>query len=253
MVGKASVFGVAYPIGGFGPGVNEIVESGAFRRTLGTGPDLQLLVSHGAGGSGLPIAGTGDGSLEVTEDHEGLAVRAELDETDTEAASVLAKLRRGKLAMSFAFRVPKGGDEWDESYTLRRLREVSLTDAEVSLVARGANPAASAELRGEALTVEQRRTRAERAGRQWTRTAPVFVAGELCGECRGLGCETCLRLRSELDNFSVWLRSREAAASYRTGAVPPERDPIARARQRTRELQERWAEHEAHRAEWESG
>ena len=47
--------------------------------------------------------------------------------------------------MSFAFRTIK--DEWNEAYTERVLRELSLKDGDVSLVTYPANPNASAKLR----------------------------------------------------------------------------------------------------------
>ena len=201
------------------------------------------------GGTGLPLASTDDGSLDVSEDSEGLAVRAELDSSDNEAASIAAKLKRGSLAMSFAFRVPRGGDEWEADYTLRRLREVSLAESEVSLVSRGANPAASAELRGKPWTVEQRRARAERAGKWWERTAPVFVDGALCLRCSGLGCAECEG--TEAESFDVWLRARESTARLQAG-LPTLASGFDAYRQRLAELQTDWAEHEAHRLEWEA-
>ena len=52
--GIASRTNVWYPVGP----IEELIEPGAFRRSLAADPDVMLLVGHGDGGLGLPLART---------------------------------------------------------------------------------------------------------------------------------------------------------------------------------------------------
>lgn len=136
--GYASTFNQPYDMGFY----TETVERGAFTKTLTESPDVRFLINH----DGLPLARTSSGTLELFEDSIGLGFRSELDGNDPDVARLVPKMERGDLSQcSFAFRTIK--DEWDEEYTKRTLKELSLRDGDVSVVTYPANPNASAKLR----------------------------------------------------------------------------------------------------------
>jgi len=136
--GYASVFSAPYDMGMY----QEEIAPGAFRKTLSEAPDVRFLINH----DGLPLARTTSGTLELSEDSTGLHMRAQLDPTDPDVASLLPKMRRGDLdQMSFAFRTIK--DEWSSDYAMRTMRELSLRDGDVSVVTYPASPTTSISLR----------------------------------------------------------------------------------------------------------
>jgi HK97 family phage prohead protease len=111
---------------------------------------VRLLIDH----EGQPLARTKSGTLELSTDSHGLHVRSALDPSDPDVQRLLPKMRRGDLSeMSFAFRVPAGGDEWDYSgdQPLRTLRELSLAGGDVSVVTYPASPTTTASLRSKDL------------------------------------------------------------------------------------------------------
>lgn len=104
----------------------EYVKRGAFTKTIKDGADVRLLIDH----EGVPLARTKSGTLRLTEDERGLAVEAELDPMNPDAARVISAMKRGDLSqMSFAFRTIK--DSWSDDRTVRELREVKLFDVSV--------------------------------------------------------------------------------------------------------------------------
>jgi HK97 family phage prohead protease len=144
--GYASVFNQPYDMGPF----FEQVDQRAFDRTLAMEPDVRLLIDH----AGQPLARTKSGTLTLRTDSHGLHVHAPLDPSDPDVQRLLPKMRRGDLSeMSFAFRVPAGGDDWDYSQdrTLRTLRELNLAGGDVSVVTYPASPTTSASLRSKDL------------------------------------------------------------------------------------------------------
>lgn len=142
--GYASVFDVPYDVYGGPPfGFSEVVSRSAFNRTLSGNPDVHLLINH----EGLPLARTKSGTLQLSTDDHGLKVRAVLDPTDPDVQRLQPKMARGDMdEMSFAFRVPKGGDSWDETEDVRTLNEVNIDKGDVSVVNFGANPATSSSI-----------------------------------------------------------------------------------------------------------
>lgn len=131
--GKAQVdvygswFNNRYPIA---PGVDERVMPGSFLRTLAADPDVSLLVGHGDGGLGLPLASTRPRdrrTMGVRETDKGLLATADLDLADPEVQAVLPKIRAGVCEASFAFTVMKGGQEWNEDFSLRTLTALNLS------------------------------------------------------------------------------------------------------------------------------
>jgi HK97 family phage prohead protease len=130
-------------------GFVEEVASGAFRRSLLNLPDVVLNVQHGAALSGLPIARTRSGTLRLSEDDVGLRVQApDLDMDDPDVQALRIKFGRGDLdgQMSFAFRVPPGGDRWSDDLMRRTIMTVELAGGDCSIVDFAANPATSSEL-----------------------------------------------------------------------------------------------------------
>jgi HK97 family phage prohead protease len=156
LVGLACRTGVEYDLGWH----REVILANAFRRTLGEDPDVQLVVNHAAGGQ-LPLARTRSGTMRLSEVDEGLRVEADLDGEDPDVQSLVRKMRRGDVdGMSFAFLVTD--DDWNDDFSLRTIRSVSLHRGDVSVVNQGANPAAYATLRGEeAAAALHTRTHAE--------------------------------------------------------------------------------------------
>jgi HK97 family phage prohead protease len=142
--GYAATFNQEYDLGPF----RERIAPTAFQRSLSSGADVRLLVDH----QGQPLARTKSGTLKLSSDGVGMRAEATLDPSDPDVQRLLPKMRRGDLdQMSFAFRVPKGGDSWSEDNTLRTLNEVNLAGGDVSVVTYPANPATSVSVRAEDL------------------------------------------------------------------------------------------------------
>jgi HK97 family phage prohead protease len=172
----ASTFGVWYPIGG---GMQEKIVPSAFKRSLAAGPEMILLVNHGAGG-GLPLAHTrGTPPLEVSEDQIGLLATADLSLNDPDVVSLRAKSQVMPLQASFSFRCNR--DRWSQDNMRREVLEVNLSKGDITLTPFGANPETSVSIgsRGAALTMEQRRAFREKiAGRV---VGPGFAFDESSG------------------------------------------------------------------------
>lgn len=139
LAGYAAVFNSPYSVS---DGFTERISRGAFRRTLASRPDVVLT----AGVNGPVLARTTSGTLTLGEDSRGLKFVARLESRDPDVVRLVPKVKRGDLTeMSFGFRTVE--DKWSDDKRQRTLQEVSLNRGEVSLVARGANPAATATLR----------------------------------------------------------------------------------------------------------
>jgi HK97 family phage prohead protease len=137
LVGYAAVFNSrSHDLGGF----VEVIEQGAFARTLTENPDILALMEHD---TAKVLARTTNGTLTVTEDARGL--RVEIDPADTSyGRDLLALVRRGDVhGMSFRFRPYPGGEKRQRG--LRTLTSVMLK--EVSVVVDPAYPAAAVEVR----------------------------------------------------------------------------------------------------------
>jgi HK97 family phage prohead protease len=115
----------------------ETIRSGSFKDTLAANANVVLLMNH----TGMPLARTGAGTLRLSEDATGLYVEARLDvENNVIAQAVRSAVQRGDASeMSFAFRVPKGGDSWSQDGSQREITRVDLEQGDVSVVAYGAN------------------------------------------------------------------------------------------------------------------
>ena len=126
----------------------EYVKRGAFSKTLNDGADVRLLIDH----EGVPLARTKSGTMRLMEDERGLAVEADLDPMNPDAARVISAMKRGDLSqMSFAFRTIK--DQFSDDRMVRELREVQLYD--VSVVTFPAYEQTVAEIRSRLLQTEE--------------------------------------------------------------------------------------------------
>lgn len=130
----------------FGP-YHEVVSAGAFDNSLNRADlDVPFVLGHD---QLRRIARTTNGSLQLSMDEAGLAVRADLDPVDHDVAYILPKLRSGLVdEMSFAFRIVRG--LWSPDYTEYRIDEVDIHRGDVAIVGYGANPFTDAGLRGNA-------------------------------------------------------------------------------------------------------
>jgi HK97 family phage prohead protease len=148
LTGFASVTEEPYEVGFY----TETIRANAFKRTLGERPDVQLLVNH----TDLPLARTLSGTLRLEErvnpdanGKRGLWVDADLDKLDPDAQRLERKMSRGDVdAMSFAFQVTD--QDWNDDFTQRDIKSLSLHRGDVSVVNQGANPAAVASMRSAA-------------------------------------------------------------------------------------------------------
>ena len=126
----------------------EYVKRGAFAKTLNDGADVRLLIDH----EGVPLARTKSGTMRLMEDERGLAVEADLDPMNPDAARVISAMKRGDLSqMSFAFRTIQ--DKFSDDRMVRELREVQLYD--VSVVTFPAYEQTVAEIRSRLLHTEE--------------------------------------------------------------------------------------------------
>ena len=122
-------------------GFTEIIEPGAFSRSLKSRNDIKMLWNHDAG---EPLASTRSGTLKLTEDNIGLRVEAKLPDT-TRGRDLAVLLREGIVdKMSFGFNVIK--DSWNSDGTERSLKSVRLF--EVSAVTWPAYQSTEASVRG---------------------------------------------------------------------------------------------------------
>lgn len=164
----------------------EVVRSGAFRRSLGQNPDVVLNLEH----RGLALASTravaGAPTLALSEPARGLRGDAELSPEDPDARLLMVKSTQAPLEASFAFKVTR--QKWDENYEKREILEVDLHRGDISIVGRAASPATQGTVdiglrsRGE---LEQRRRNAEMIGQRMF--TAVGHPGEVITETLGSG------------------------------------------------------------------
>lgn len=161
LTGYASVTEVPYEVGFY----TEKIARGAFKRTLKNEPDVTLLLNHGDGGSGLPLARTKSGTLTLEEDRNGLYVEANLDPLDPDAQLLQRKMKRGDLdgQMSFAFQAID--QDWSDDFGERTLRSVEINRGDVSIVTQGASPTTSSMIRSLNGAIDEAVAMEARAGR----------------------------------------------------------------------------------------
>ena len=126
--GYAAIFNSEADLSGF----SEVIRNGAFRKTLESGSNVRALYDHQ--GSAL-LGTTRGGTLQLREDAHGLAFELALPDT-THGRDLAILVDRGDVqGCSIGFRVPEGGDRWEErgSTMVRELLTVDLV--EVTLTA----------------------------------------------------------------------------------------------------------------------
>lgn len=117
----------------YGP-YTEVIQAGAFARTLNASPEVQLLLNHG----GMSMAYTKAGTLRLEEDDHGLHMSADLNAARHDVSDMLTAIEDGNVdEMSFAFRVTR--QKWSPDYEQRDILEVDLHRGDVSVVNFGAN------------------------------------------------------------------------------------------------------------------
>lgn len=146
LTGYASVTEQVYEMWDWLGPYGEVVRSGAFAKTLGENPAVQLLLNH----SGLAMAytrRTDAPSLRLSEDSTGLHMEAEVNTARSDVRDMVAAIEDGDVdEMSFAFRVTR--QQWSPDYDQRDILEVDIHRGDVSVVNFGANPHTSVEARG---------------------------------------------------------------------------------------------------------
>lgn len=146
--GKISFRGLAATYGTWSKDLGGFVERvtpTAFTRAIQDGQDVPLLVNHD---QNLFLGRTGTGTVRLTSTDHGLLVEAD-SLPDTQAARDLKALGGEVRSMSFGFRVPQGGDEWNwkASPAERALKDVDLRDVSVLTGATPAYNETTAEIR----------------------------------------------------------------------------------------------------------
>lgn len=97
-------------VDGRGRKFKERVSPTAFDRALSGNPDVRALWNHNAD---FPLGRTGNGTLTLRKDSQGLRFELRPDPSTFWGASAVAAVRRGDVTgMSFAFLVAENGDTW---------------------------------------------------------------------------------------------------------------------------------------------
>lgn len=128
LTGYAAVFNSEANLGTF----SEVIRPGAFAKSLATGSNVRALYHHDAQAL---LGTTKGGTLQLREDAQGLAFELALPDT-SHGRDLAILVDRGDIqGCSFGFRVPEGGDRWEErgSTMVRELLTVEL--AEITLTA----------------------------------------------------------------------------------------------------------------------
>lgn len=166
--GYASVTEEPYEMYDMFGAYTEVIRAGAFNKTLSENPQVQLLLNH----SGLSMAYTRAGSLQLSEDSTGLHMRAEVNPARSDVRDLITALEdRDVDEMSFAFRVPQGKSMWSPDWDQRDITEVDMHRGDVSVVNFGANPATTVSMRAQDfdhLDEADARALYERLGRRFT-------------------------------------------------------------------------------------
>jgi hypothetical protein len=148
IIGTAARYGVMSHNLGF----REIIQKGAFSRSLRQNPNVVCLYNHNS--DSLPLGRTKAGTLTLSEDDRGLHYKCQLDPNNPVHKALHSSIRRGDVeSCSFAFTVAPGGQRWKEDIDpetkeptlLRTLTDVDLLD--VSPVCSAAYPGTQVDAR----------------------------------------------------------------------------------------------------------
>lgn len=133
LCGYAAKFGVlSHPISSGGVSFRERIAKGAFTRALAEKQDVIATIQHDPG---KVLGRTKSGTLRLAQDDTGLAFRVALDPNQSAHRDLHSACARGDFdSCSFAFTVPDGGDDWDDTVNgecVRTLRNVNLMDVAI--------------------------------------------------------------------------------------------------------------------------
>lgn len=103
----------------------EIIQRGAFKRSLDSRNDIKLLWNHD---SSKVLGSTRAKTLRLEEREEGLWVDAILPDTSYGRDAKVSIQRGDVTGFSFGFSVPAGGDAWNSEGTERTLKSVRLIE-----------------------------------------------------------------------------------------------------------------------------
>lgn len=141
--GYATVYEQGYEMYDWAGPYTETVGRGAAKKTLAAKPDVVFLVNH----KGLAMARTVAGTLELWEDHTGMADRGWLNPSRGDVNDLVINIGDGNTTeQSFAFMITEG--EWSPDFTQYRISEFDIDRGDVSAVNFGANPYTSVSARG---------------------------------------------------------------------------------------------------------
>lgn len=192
--GYAAVFDHPFEMWDFwGEPFTEVVNQGAFTRTLGIGCDVPFLIGHND--AGIPMARTKSGTMTLGQDTHGLWVDVpSMDGSRDDVRALASAVERGDMdEMSCAFCVL--AQQWSPDYMQRDILEMDLHKGDVSAVVFGANDATAGSSMGAAEGLILRRpTGVRQRGRdQRMPTAPYSAhEGEIneCPQCHSVNDDT---------------------------------------------------------------
>ena len=175
--GYASTVNVPYTMYDVFGEYEEQIARSAFDTTLAAAPDVNFLINH----TGMSMARTNAGTLELSIDDTGLRSVATLNPQRTDVQDLVHAVTDGNITeMSFAFRIVSG--RWNQEYTQYTITEVDLNRGDVSAVNYGANPDTSISARAkqamdaiEHLEGAPLRAAAIRAAERVAEAEPEFV------------------------------------------------------------------------------
>jgi HK97 family phage prohead protease len=107
----------------------ETIEPGAFRDSLKSRNDVKLLWNHD---TSIVLGSTRAGTLRLIEDSRGLLVEADLPQTQAGKDAAISISRGDVTAFSFGFRIPAGGDVWNNANE-RVLKRVNVHEVSVGV------------------------------------------------------------------------------------------------------------------------
>lgn len=160
LVGYASVVDRSYDMWDFFGPYSEKVAAGAFDATLAAKPDVAFLINH----TGLTLARTSNGTLELSADALGLRSTAWLNPQRDEARNLISAIEDKLITeMSFAFQIDEAS--WNDDFTEFTIERVNLDRGDTSAVNYGASPFTSIAARSQQIMrdVQQLPTGAARA------------------------------------------------------------------------------------------
>ncbi|NQX36257.1 HK97 family phage prohead protease [Herbiconiux sp. VKM Ac-2851] len=142
--GYASVTDINYKMWDWYGEYDERIAAGAFDKTLAADPDVAYLLNH----TGMTMARTVTGTLQLSADEKGLRTIAKLNAKRVDVSDLIIAVEDENVTeMSFAFRIVAG--QWSPDYMEYTITEVDLDRGDVSAVNYGANPYTSISARAQ--------------------------------------------------------------------------------------------------------